>query len=235
MPDDVEQLHQRVQVLIKQVDAVSGWHDRLGSQVKQARNWRLTALVLLAICAVLAWAQLRPRPDILPYLYVVDPDDRVLWSGIPGRYTETDHAVLTHVRDFVEHARRRDDNVVVTHDNWQKAVEFTPKGSEAYMAFQTYMKDEAETVTTKHPRVTVKMLSQSIKSPLTRGGIYALSWQETDFWPSGMPRKVSTWEGEFTVTVDPPKILRDVEEKGKHGIMLMAYHWGERVPIGAPK
>src|SRR4051794_24798369 len=59
------------------------WDERYGSLITRARNWRLTALLalavaLVAICGVIA---LSMRAKVIPYVVAIDNLGRVLAAG----------------------------------------------------------------------------------------------------------------------------------------------------------
>lgn len=221
-------LTQKIDALEQRVGIVQRWEDRLGSQVKAAWHWRAFAGAMVCVNVSLGWLAWQPRPEIAPYVFVLDPEGRVLMEGVPGGYTVTETMILNRLEEWVKDARFRGNDQVSLQQQWTRSVQMTAKDSEARQLFNAYMESEMPTLDTK-TRAEVTTL---FKGARTRGR-YRLEWREKTIAPSGRVIQESIWEGEFDVIVKVPKTIREAETM-RYGMLITNFSWGARVlPGGA--
>ena len=223
----ITRLTQQLDALEQRIGIVQRWEDRLGSAVKAAWHWRVFAGVMLCVNLSLSWWAWQPRPEIAPYVFVLDHDGRVFMEGIPGGYTVTEVMVLNRLEEWVKDARTRDNDRVVLQRQWTRAKLMTAEKSEARQAFNDYMDAEVPSLDTQ----TRAELTTLFKGQRTRGR-YRLEWREKKIGPSGRVVQESIWEGEFDVLLQPPKTIYEAQETVRYGILITHFSWGERVAPG---
>ena len=222
----LDRLTHQMDALERRVGIVQRWEDRLGSAVKAAWHWRLIAGAMVGVNLSLGWLAWQPRPEIAPYVFILDPEGRVLMEGLPGGYTVTEVMILTRLEEWVKDARSRGNDRVSLREQWTRSVQMTEKDSEARREFNAYMEREM-------PTLDLNMraeLMTTFKGARTRGR-YRLEWREKTIAPSGRVTRESIWEGEFDVIVNAPKTIREVETL-RYGMLITNFSWGERLTPG---
>lgn len=219
---------ERLASVEQRVKTLGAWDDRMGSAIHAAWHWRLVACALVLIVGVLVYKDLRPRTDILPYLYVVDVEGTVLWEGVPGSFTLTDVQVLNRLEDWLEWARSRTPDMPTMRDHWTKADKMTAPSSEAKQTFAAYMDAENPLLLSPKPRVRVQVTGKRVKG----ASDYRLTWTEERLGTQEQVLERTAWEGDFTVELKAPQRLEDTK-KARYGLYITKIIWGPVVtPVG---
>jgi type IV secretory pathway TrbF-like protein len=224
-------LRVKLDELTKQVKAMGSWDDRLGSAVKRSTHWMAFAFILLLINGALVWYSQQIRPDILPYLYVVDPQGEVLWKGVPGTLEIRDAFVLNHLEDWIIDARSREDSLIAVAKAWDRAVKMTVKDSPCREMFTKYMHETNPMHMNPLPRTDVTIMTKKVKMREETHGWYRLSWQEKHYNPLGQVSSQPMWEADFHVQLNPPKKFLEAQQNNRYGMVIDQCLWGEVQPI----
>jgi len=233
-PADLETLTLVVQGLSKQVKGLMTWDDRLGSALQRIFHQWIVILLCLVIIGLLAWDKLQLRPDILPYLYVVDPRGEVLWHNVPGSYTITDVMVLNMLEDWLHDVRERPDDptLIGLWKSWTRAVALTQPDSPARERLNEYMKSTNPVNLTPKPRIEIQVMTKKTRSSTKTVGTYKLSWYETTLNQAGKVVHQPMWEADFTVVLQPPKTLHEAQTTNRYGLLITELSWSEVAGFG---
>jgi type IV secretory pathway TrbF-like protein len=224
----------QVTSLTSQVKSLTAWDDRLGSTLRWNWHQRIVIFILLIIAGFLAHERMEVRPDILPYLYVVDPDGEVLWKGVPGTFTVPDTFVLNHLEDWVIDVCSRGDDptLIQLWKAWTRAVGFTVKDSQARAVLNEYMIAQNPKDVTPRPRVDVRVTAKKVITHGEKRGEYRLAWTESHIGAMGQVLRQAAWEADFTVLLIPPKTIWEAEHTNRYGLMIQHITWPDMSRTG---
>jgi type IV secretion system protein VirB5 len=182
-------------------------HETLfGDLAMRARQWRLVALGLLILLAIVATDNVLGRFSTRYYVHVMEvlPDgSKVRVLPIDRTYRPKEEYVRGTVRTFVRQLRERIKDPVVTRERWADLrAHVTPTGK---MRLQ---QEYAE-----HNPMTYKgTLQVSVSSVLpVSGKTYQVRWQEARFTDQNVPIDTQRFIGTFTVVLQPPTTQPEVE------------------------
>jgi type IV secretion system protein VirB5 len=181
--------------------AAREWDNRIGSARVQARNWRLVALLSLALSALLAGGliHLAGRAGVVPYIVEIDA------AGQPGRitpateaYDPTEAQIAHTLARWVVLVRSRPTDPVVVTRNWQEAYGYLTRTAAAFL--NDYAREHDPQADIGRVAVIAEVANVLRRSEDT----YQLQWRENRY-EDGRPAGTTRHTGLFTVVIRQPR------------------------------
>lgn len=207
--------------------AAQVWDDRIGSARVQAENWRLTALVALALAFVMSGAFIwrSTQSIITPYVVELETDGRVrtVQSAVAD-YKPTDAQIAYQLAEFVKQVRSVSIDPIVVRENWLKAYAFTT--DQAALTLNDYARENDPFAEVGKRSVSVEIQSIVRSSQDS----FDLRWRETTF-RSGVQVSSATYTGVLAIVFDPP---RDEETLHRNplGLYVHGINWSKDLAQG---
>ena len=181
--------------------AAQVWDDRIGSARVQAKNWRLTALVALGLCAALSAAYVwrSTQSMVTPYVIELDSSGEVRTvSATVANYEPTDAQIAYQLAGFIKNVRSVSIDPIVVRENWLEAYNYTT--DKASLTLNDYARDN-------DPFSDVGKRSVSIDiANIVRSSddSFDVRWRETTFL-SGVRQRQDTYTAVLSIIIDPPR------------------------------
>jgi len=203
------------------------WDDRIGSARVQARNWRLMAIGLLGMQALLSgaiiWRSL--QSTVTPYVVEVETDGSVR-AVAPAleAYSPSDAQIAHHLSVFVQNIRSLSIDPVVVRQNWLKAYDVvTDRGA---LALNEYARDEDPFAEIGRRSRSVEVISVVRASETS----FQARWLEKTY-QQGALTNVRRYTGLFTIVQEAPRSA-EVLRANPLGIYIHSLNWGEDLVTG---
>jgi len=181
--------------------AAQVWDDRIGSARVQAKNWRLTALVALGLCAALSAAYVwrSTQSMVTPYVIELDSSGEVRTvSATIANYEPTDAQIAYQLAGFIKNVRSVSIDPIVVRENWLEAYNYTT--DKASLTLNDYARDNDP-----FSDVGKRSVSIDIASILrSSDDSFDVRWRETTFL-SGVRQRQDTYTAVLSIIIDPPR------------------------------
>lgn len=181
--------------------AAQVWDDRIGSARVQAKNWRLTALVALALCAALSAAYVwrSTQSMVTPYVIELDSSGEVRTvSATVANYEPTDAQIAYQLAGFIKNVRSVSIDPIVVRENWLEAYNYTT--DKASLTLNDYARDNDPFSDVGKRSVSIDIASIVRSSDDS----FDVRWRETTFL-SGVRQRQDTYTAVLSIIIDPPR------------------------------
>lgn len=198
----------------------------MGIAVVQAANWRLAALLALAVVALegIGLIFLGAQPKAVPHLVQVDKLGAASYLGPVERASLKDFlpppaSFEYHLRRFIADTREISSDVAVVQRNWRDAYRLvTQNGANQLNA---YVRDSDPIKRSEgNTRVAVQV---NVVVPIS-GESWQVDWTETVSDDHGNETDTSAWRGTFRVLLRPPRTEAELETN-PIGLYIDEVHW----------
>ena len=181
--------------------AAQVWDDRIGSARIQAKNWRLTALVALGLCAALSAAYVwrSTQSMVTPYVIELDSSGEVRTvSATVANYEPTDAQIAYQLAGFIKNVRSVSIDPIVVRENWLEAYNYTT--DKASLTLNDYARDNDPFSDVGKRSVSIDIASIVRSSDDS----FDVRWRETTFL-SGVRQRQDTYTAVLSIIIDPPR------------------------------
>jgi type IV secretory pathway TrbF-like protein len=231
-------------IATRQKTAQDLWSDALTKLTNALTSWRVMALGLMGINGMLVLALIWQFQTvrIVPFIDVVDPQNRLLWSGPAGSYTPDDLWVGNALQEWLTDIRSRPGqlqkpgNLAVLNARWQKAYALTDRDAAKQLAH--YIEEE-NPLRVKEPievSLTVEAISRyphrAEDGPTIR--VFHLEW--TEDWTLRGQTKRLRFTGDFWAELRPDARKGQTEamtqkgvDRGKPGLYIIKFRWDQKL------
>jgi len=181
--------------------AAQAWDDRIGSSRAQAQNWRLAALVSLALAFVLAAALVwrSTQSIVTPYVVELASDGAVRAVGpADGTYKPSDAQIAFHLAAFITNTRSVSIDPIVVRQNWLEAYAYATDRAAATLNEYARDHDPFSDVGKKSVSVDVMSVVRSSDDSFT------IRWRETSY-RNGAEAGRSTHTATLSIVISQPR------------------------------
>lgn len=206
--------------------AAEEWDNRIGTARVQAKNWRIMALCLVGICAILAAGLIyqSSKSRVVPYVVQVNAEGLVQAAGpaVQSKYVPSKAVLQYFLSQFVTYVRSIPLDPVVAKNHWLAAYGYLRQGaantlSEIALKEQPLQKVGRETV-------AVQIKSVVLLSAET----FQVRWEESTFNQEGSFAGTRNMTGLFTVEVAPPSDEKTLKVNPL-GLYIRHFSWSQEV------
>lgn len=202
--------------------AAQAWDDRIGSARVQAKNWRIAALLALALSFMLSgglvWRS--TQSYVTPYVVELSTDGLVRAVGpADGQYVPSDAQIAYHLAEFIKNTRSVSIDPVIVRQNWLQAYAYaTDRGAST---LNTYAQDHDPFAEIGSRSVSVNVTSVVRASDDS----FTLRWRETSF-RNGAEIGRENWTATLSIINDLP---RDAETLHRNplGLYVHGINWSK--------
>lgn len=200
------------------------WDNRIGSARVQAKNWRIIALSLAGICAILAAGLIyqSSKSTVVPYVVQVNGEGLVQAAGpaVRTNYTPSKAVQQYFLSQFVTYVRSVPLDPVVAKSRWLAAYGYLRQSAantlnEIAQKEQPLQKIGQETV-------AVQIKSVVPLSPET----FQVRWEENSFNQEGVTIGTRNMAGLFTVEIAPPSD-ENMLKVNPLGLYIKHFSWAQ--------
>ena len=206
--------------------AMAEWDDRIGSARVQAKNWRITALLLAGICLVLTSGIVyqSAKSTVVPYVVQVNHEGLVQAVGPAQRtnYVPGKAVVQYFLAQFVTHVRSVPLDPAVAKNQWHTAYSYLRQSAANTM--NEIARKEQPLSKLGEETVSVQVKSVVALSQET----FQVRWEESTFNKEGVPTEARNMTGVFTLEIEPPnneKLL----QVNPLGLYIKHFSWSQEV------
>lgn len=202
------------------------WDNRIGAARVQARNWRIIALSLAGICALLAAGLIfqSAKSKVVPYVVQVNSEGLVQAAGPAMRtnYTPSKAVLQYFLSQFVTYVRSVPLDPVVAKNHWLSAYGYL-RQSAANTLNEIAQKEQPL------QKVGQETVSVQIKSvvPLS-AETFQVRWDENSFNQEGVSTGSRNMAGLFTVEIFPPTD-EHMLKVNPLGLYIKHFSWSQEV------
>ena len=181
--------------------AAQVWDDRIGSARVQAKNWRLTALAALGLCAGLSAAYVwrSTQSMVTPYVIELDSSGEVRTvSATVANYEPTDAQIAYQLAGFIKDVRSVSIDPIVVRENWLNAYHYTTDKASLTLNDYARTNDPFSDVGKRSVSVDIASIVRSSEDS------FDVRWRETTFL-SGVQQTQQTYTAVLSIVIDPPR------------------------------
>ena len=177
------------------------WNERYGDYIAQARNWRLTAILSLAISAILAGGSifLAAQPKVVPYVVEVDKlGASIAVARAEQSATPDQRMIRAQLAQWIADARS------VSSDQTAERAALTRVYAGIATSAKPFLDDwyRAHSPFELGTRATVAI---SVDAVLPQSATtYQVQWTETQRNVDGSQATIAHWIADVTIGVNPP-------------------------------
>ena len=179
------------------------WDERYGSLITRARNWRIAAILALAVALVATCGlfAVSMKTKVVPYVVAVDNLGRVLAAGPADQASRADdrlkRAALYH---WVSDLRTVTTDGVAQRKAIDRVYAMIASGSPAQVEIGEFYRSDPP-----YQRAQTKTVDVDVKAVFAASDkTYQVEWTETTRGLSGQVESEDRWKGDFTIAVNPP-------------------------------
>jgi type IV secretory pathway TrbF-like protein len=202
------------------------WDNRMGALVVQAKNWRLCALALCGVTAVLVIGLIyqSAKSTVTPYVVEVTKEGLVQAVGPAAQSSfKPGGPVLEYfLAQWVQRVRSLPLDPVVAKNNWLVAYAYL-RQSAATVLNEIAQKEQP---LAKLGQETVSVQVRNVV-PLSKD-TYQVRWEEVRYSKEGATMETKTMTGSFTVEIDPPTDETQLQ-KNPLGLYITRFSWSRDV------
>ena len=181
--------------------AAQVWDDRIGSARVQAKNWRLTALAALGLCAALSAAHVwrSTQSMVTPYVIELDSSGEVRTvSATIANYEPTDAQIAYQLAGFIKDVRSVSIDPIVVRENWLNAYHYTTDKASLTLNDYARTNDPFSDVGKRSVSVDIASIVRSSDDS------FDVRWRETTFL-SGVQQSQQTYTAVLSIVIAPPR------------------------------
>lgn len=206
--------------------AMAEWDRREGDARKQAKNWRVCALVSWAACLSLTFGLIyqSSKATVTPYVVQINSDGVVQAVGpaVRTNYTPEEPEIKFFLGQLITKTRTIPLDVVVAKKNWIEVYAFLREAAVQKMnAFMT-QSNMAGRIGTETSQVEVTVIV-----PLSKDS-YQIRWKETTYDMQGTQKDVIKMTGLFTIDLAPPRDEKSLAVNPL-GLFIKDFSWSKEI------
>jgi type IV secretory pathway TrbF-like protein len=186
------------------------WDERYGSLITRARNWRIAALLALAVALVATSGLivLSTKAKIIPYVVAIDNLGRVLAAGPADQASRADDRLKrAALFQWVSDLRTVTTDGVAQRKAIDRVYSMIASGSPAQVEIGEFYRSDPP-----YQRAQTKTVDVDVKAVFAASDMtYQVEWTEVIRGLSGQVESEERWKGSFTIAVNPPtdeKLIR---------------------------
>ncbi|AIL64747.1 conjugal transfer protein TrbF [Rickettsiales bacterium Ac37b] len=187
------------------VEARREWVERYGDYIVQAKNWRISTLVVSSIAVILAISITKNK--IIPYIVQVDKLGKIEAVEQALAYKTPDHKIIkSELASFIEKARSISADNIVQKKALEKIYAYLPKGKSASLFVQEYINHHNPFELARNVTQAVEIssiLQVSDKS-------WQIEWQELTRDLHGNLISSSKWKAALSIEFSAPNQEEDI-------------------------
>jgi type IV secretory pathway TrbF-like protein len=179
------------------------WDERYGSLIIRARNWRIAAVLALAValvatCGLIA---LSMKAKVVPYVVAIDNLGRVLASGPADQASRADDRLKrAALFQWVSDLRTVTIDGIAQRKAIDRVYSMIANGSPAQVEIGDFYRNDPP-----YQRAQTKTVEVDVKAVFAASDkTYQVEWSETIRALSGQVESENHWKGSFTIAVSPP-------------------------------
>ncbi|RIJ14124.1 conjugal transfer protein TrbF [Henriciella mobilis] len=202
--------------------AAQAWDDRIGSARVQAKNWRLAALLAIAMSAMLAaglvWRS--TQSYVTPYVIELSSEGAVRAVGpADATYEPTDAQIAYHLAAFIKNTRSVSIDPIIVRQNWLQAYAYATDRAASTLNTYAQENDPFAEIGTRSVSVDVSSVVRASDDSFT------LRWRETTF-RNGAEMGRENWTATLSIISDAP---RDAETLHQNplGLYVHGINWSK--------
>lgn len=179
------------------------WDERYGSLIARARNWRIAAVLALAVALVATSGLIvvSMRAKVVPYVVAIDDLGRVLAAGPADQASGVDDRLKrAALFQWVSDLRTVTTDGVAQRKAIDRVYAMIASGSPAQVEISDFYRSDPP-----HKRAQIKTVDVDVKAGFAASDkTYQVEWTETTRGLSGQVESEDRWKGSFTIAVSPP-------------------------------
>jgi type IV secretion system protein VirB5 len=205
------------------------WDKRLGAGTKQARSWRIAALLSIGLSLFLAWnvSHFAGRVTVYPYVVEVDHAGQVRSIGtLPQQpYEPTKELMGKLIGEWVINVRSITMDPIVERNKWWRAYYYlTAKAEEKMNAYI-----EATNPLQKVGKESV-VVEVSAVVPLSER-TYQAHWVETVYDLDSQRKHTTKYTGIFHTVLGQPSANETARRENPLGVYIAAFDWTKDLTV----
>jgi type IV secretion system protein VirB5 len=179
------------------------WDERYGSLITRARNWRIAAVLALAValvatCGLIA---LSAKAKVIPYVVAIDNLGRVLAAGPADQASRADDRLKrAALFQWVSDLRAVTTDGVAQRKEIDRVYSMIANGSPAQVEVGEYYRNDPPFDRAHKKSVDVEVKAVFPVSDHT----YQVEWTEIVRGLSGQIESQDNWKGSVTIAISPP-------------------------------
>lgn len=186
------------------LDARREWDERYGGLITRARNWRLAAVLALAValvatCGLIAVSM---KATVVPYVVAMDGLGRVLAAGPADQTSRADDRLKrAALFQWVSDLRTVSTDGVAQRKAIDRVYAMIANGSPAQVEIGEFYRNDPP-----YQRAQTKTVDVDVKAVFAASDrTYQVEWTETTRSLAGQVESEERWKGAFTIAVNPPR------------------------------
>ncbi len=207
------------------------WDLRIGSNVVQAKNWRLAffCMVVFSLLLTLTLATQARQAKVVPVLVGIDRgtgEPVVLGPATDKQYQLGQLEIKYFLTQFIRFVRSLPLDPVVIKQNWLRAYSYLRHDAAGLL--NEMANSEQNNPLRKIGKLVVSIQPISIvQVPETNS--YQMRWRETAYSSGGQKIDDYTMLGTFLIEIDPPRDDKTLQENPL-GIFIRSFQWNRELP-----
>lgn len=179
------------------------WDERYGSLITRARNWRIAAVLALAValvatCGLIA---LSAKAKVIPYVVAIDNLGRVLAAGPADQASRADDRLKrAALFQWVSDLRTVTTDGVAQRKSIDRVYSMIANGSPAQVEIGEFYRNDPPFDRAQKKTVEVDVKAVFPVSDRT----YQVEWTEMVRGLSGQIESQDNWKGSVTIAISPP-------------------------------
>lgn len=203
------------------------WNERYGDCIAQARNWRLAALLALALALLSAGGlvHVASQSRIVPYIVRVDKLGSAAAVDRVGEPFKPDNQlIVASLARFIADMRSVYTDAAAERALVKEGYAMINERSEAYNKMNEYMRAHDPFVRAQNETVVVEV--QSVL-PLS-GDSYRIEWREETRQRDGSRPVSQQWQATVSIVISPPRDEVSIR-LNPLGIYVNSFNWSQRL------
>ena len=207
------------------LDARREWNERYGSYIARAKNWRLMAFGMLAICLVqtIGLVTIAGQQKLVPYIVQVDK----LGSAIPVARAEKMNAadervVKAMLARFVADLRSVVSDGIVQRQMIDRTYAMLSNGTRALALVNEFYRKDPPFARAASSGVSVEISAVMSISEKT----WQVDWEEITRDTSGTVTNKLRWKASLTIAFNPPSTERQIRANPV-GVFITDLSWSQ--------
>ena len=179
------------------------WDERYGSLITRARNWRIAAVLALAVALVATSGliALSTKAKVIPYVVAVDNLGRVLAAGPADQASRADERLKrAALFQWMSDLRTVTTDGVVQRKAIDRVYSMIANGSPAQVEIGDFFRNDPPFDRAQKKTVEVDVKAVFPVSDRT----YQVEWAEIVRGLSGQIESQDNWKGSVTIAISPP-------------------------------
>lgn len=186
------------------------WDERYGSLITRARNWRIAAVLALAVALVAACGliALSAKAKVIPYVVAIDNLGRVLAAGPADQASRADDRLKrAALFQWVSDLRTVTTDGVAQRKAIDRVYSMIANGSPAQVEIGDFYRNDPPFDRAQKKTVEVDVKAVFPVSDRT----YQVEWTEIVRGLSGQIESQDNWKGSVTIAISPPNDERLIQ------------------------